>query len=89
MAKRDVPHLIYVKIKPYLIFSVVLANMAWFQTFPSTKVSDEIKFQNANKRENKIIYFYVTKTPQYKNIVGDSQIHIISNLGLGRRLPQN
>ena len=60
--------------------------MAWFQTFPSTKVSDEIEFQNASKRQIKIIYFYVTKTPPYKIIAGDSQIHIISNLGLGRRL---
>ena len=74
--KRDVTHLIYVKIKPYqgrITFSVVLAKTAWFQTFPSTKVSDEIKFQNASKRQIKIIYFYVIKTPLYKIIAGDSQ----------------
>ena len=35
--KRDVTHLIYVKIKPYLISLLFLAKMAWFQTFPSTK----------------------------------------------------
>ena len=49
-------------------------------------VSNEIKFQNASKRQIKIIYFYVIKTPLYKIITGDSQTHIILNLGLGRRL---
>ena len=38
--------------------------------------------QNASKK----IYVYVIKTPPYKIIDGDSQTHIISNLGLGRRL---
>ena len=64
--------------------------MAWFQTFPSKSKrrnqSDEIKFQNASKRQIEMTYFYITKTPPYKIIAGDSQTHIISNLGLGRRL---
>ena len=72
-----------------ITFSVVLAKTAWFQTFPSTKVRDEIKFQNASKRQIKIIYFYVIKTPLYKVIAGDSQTHKISNLGLGHRLAQH
>ena len=38
--------------------------------------------QNASKK----IYVYVIKTPPYKIIACDSQTHIISNLGLGRRL---
>ena len=41
-----------------------------------------MKFQNASKRQIKIIYFYVIKTLLYKIIAGDSQTHIISNLGL-------
>ena len=65
---------------------MTVTSCAWFQTFPSTKVSDEIKFQNASKRQIKIIYFYVIKTPLYKIIAGDSQTHIVSNLRLGRRL---
>ena len=35
--KRDVTHLIYVKIKPYLISLLFLEKMAWFQTFPSKR----------------------------------------------------
>ena len=38
------------------------------------------------KSQIKIIYFYIIKMPPYKIIAGDSQTHIISNLGLGRRL---
>ena len=72
LGKCDVTHLMYVKIKLYINFSVVLAKMAWFQTF-SSKVSNEIKFQNDSKRQIKIIYFnrlryqYVTV---YKIIAG-------------------
>ena len=57
-----------------------------FKLFPQRNVSDEIKFQNASKRQIKIIYFYVIKTPLYKIITSDSQTYIISNLGLGCRL---
>ena len=49
--------------------------MTWFQTCPSTKVSNEIKFQNASKRQIKIIYFYVINTSPYKIMAGDSQTH--------------
>ena len=56
--------------------------MACFQTFPSEqKVSDEIKFQNASKRQIKKIYFYVIKTPLYKIIAGNSQTQIILGSG--------
>ena len=72
----------YVKIKLYINFSVVLAKMAWFRTFPSTRVSNEIKFQNASKRQIKIIYFYVINTSPYKIIAGDSQTHIIGLYGV-------
>ena len=78
--KRDVTHLIYVKIKPYLISLLFWQRRRGFKLFPQQKVSDEIKFQNASKRQIKIIYFYVIKTPLYKIIAGDSQTHIISNL---------
>ena len=43
--------------------------------------SDEIKFQNASKKQIEIIYFYVIKTPPYKIIAGDSQIDIILGSG--------
>ena len=79
--KRDVTHLIYVKIKPYLISLLFLAKTGHgFKLFPQ-KVNDEIKFQNASKRQIKIIYFYVIKMPLYKIIAGDSQTHI--TLGSG------
>ena len=74
--KRDVTHLIYVKIKPYHFLCC----------FGKDSVSDEIKFQNASKRQIKIIYFYVIKMPLYTIIAGDLQTDIISNLGLGRKL---
>ena len=83
--KRDVTHLIYVNIKPYH-FLLFWQRRRVFKFFPQQKVSDEIKFQNAIKRQIKIIYFYVIKTPLYTIIAGDSQTHIISILGLGRRL---
>ena len=72
-------------------YAISLSLLFWqrrcgFKLFPQQKVSDESKFQNASKRQIKIIYFYVIKTPLYKIIAGDSQTHIISNLGLGRRL---
>ena len=51
--KRDVAHLIYGRIKPYLISQLLWQRR---QTFPATKISDEIKFQNASKRQIKIIY---------------------------------
>ena len=57
-----------------------------FKLFPQQKVSDKIKFQNASKRQIKIIYFYVIKTPLYTIIAGDSQTHIISNLALWQRV---
>ena len=41
-----------------------------FKLFLQRKVSNEIKFQNASKRRNKIIYFNVIKTPLYKIIAG-------------------
>ena len=84
--KRDVTHLIYAKIKPYHFLCCFAQRQRGFKLFPQQKVSDKIKFQNASKRQIKIIYFYVIKTPMYKIIAGDSQTHIISNLGLGRRL---
>ena len=84
--KRDVAHLNYVKIKPYLISLLFLQRWRGFKLFPQQKVSDETKSQNASKRQITIIYFYVIKMPPYKIIPGDSQTHIISNLGLGRRL---
>ena len=59
--KRDVTHLIYVKIKPYLISLLFWQRWRGFKLFPQQKVSDEIKFQNASKRQIKIIYFYVIK----------------------------
>ena len=80
--KRDVTHLIYVKIKPYLISLLFWQRRRGFKLFPQQKVSDEIKFQNASKRQIKITYFYVINTPLYKIIAGDSQTHIISNLGV-------
>ena len=82
--KRNVTHLIYVKIKPYHFLCSFGKDC--FKLFPQQKVSDEIKFQNASKKQIKIIYFYVIKTPLYTITAGDSQTHIISNLGLGRRL---
>ena len=72
--KRDVTHLVFQTFR------------RGFKLFPQQKVSDEINFQNASKRQVKIIYFYVIKTPLYKIIADDSQTHIISNLALGRRL---
>ena len=81
-----VTHLIYVKIKPYLISLLFWQRWRGFKLFPQQKVSDEINFQNASKRQVKIIYFFVIKTPLYKIIADDSQTHIISNLALGRRL---
>ena len=54
--------------------------MAWFQTFPSKSKRRNL-FPNASKRQIKIIYFYVIKTPQYKIIAGDSQTHIILGSG--------
>ena len=85
--KRDVTHLIYVKIKPYLISLLFLAKMAWFQTFPSESKRRNL-FQNASKRQIKIIYFYVIKTPQYKIIAGDWQTHIILGSGTQTTLPR-
>ena len=55
--KRDVTHLIYAVFN----FFFVLAKWRGFKLFPQQKVSDEIKFQNASKRQIKIIYFYVIK----------------------------
>ena len=47
--KRDATHLIYVKIKPYLISLLFWQRWRGFKLFPQQKVSDEIKFQNASK----------------------------------------
>ena len=85
--KRDVTHLIYVKIKPYLISLLFSQRRRRFKLFSQQKVSDEITFQNAcSKKQIKIIYSYVIKTPLYTIIGGGSQTLTISNLGLGRRL---
>ena len=66
--KRDVTHVIYVKIKPYLISLMFWQRRRGFKLFLQRKVSDKIKFQNASKRRIKIIYFNVIKTPLYKII---------------------
>ena len=63
-------------------FSVVFGKDGVVSNFFPQKVSDEIKFQNASKRQIKIIYFYVIKTSPYKIIDGDSQTHIIKLLGV-------
>ena len=73
--KRDVTHLIYLKIKPYLISLLFWQRRRGFKLFPQQNISDEIKFQNASKRQIKIIYLYVIKTLLYKIIAGDSQTH--------------
>ena len=39
--------------------------------FPSTKVNNEIKLQNASKRQIKTSYFYVINTSPYKIIAID------------------
>ena len=68
--KRDVTHMIYVKIKPYH-FLCCFDKDGMVSNF------------SLNKKINLLIYFYVIKTPLYTIITGDSQTHIISNLGLG------
>ena len=74
--KRDITHLIYVKIKPYH-FLCCFGKDGMVSSFSlNKKVSDEIKFQSASKRQIKIIYFYVIKTSLYKIITGDSQTYI-------------
>ena len=63
----------YVKIMPYLI------SLLFWQRWRGFKLSDEIRFQNAGKRQIMIISdFYVVNTsPLYKIIAGNPLAHII------------